>query len=120
MIKLLNQHERQILKTVFEKGFDSVLPDEHQANIAAWVEGGSVKGFLMSEVLIRVGLLWTHPQVRNTAKGARIVKSLAAYTRDSIPQGASVIAIASDERYKPLFAKMGMREEEGTIYRIDL
>lgn len=119
MIKLLDQNEREVLRPVFEKVFDSDLPDERQANIAAVVENGCIAAFLTTEVVLRTGLIWTHPKIRGR-KGAKAVIELAQYVKANIPEGASVLAIASEERFGKLFEKFGMRKIEGTVYRIDL
>ena len=119
MIKLLNQAEREILTPIFTHYFKSEVPDENQANIVAKIENNAVTAFLTSEVLIRVGLVWTHPQIRGIG-GAKAIGELTKYVRESIPKGASVIAIATTKKEKKLFKKFGMREIEGAIYRIDL
>lgn len=107
------------MREVYKNEFDSILPDASQANIVAVVEDNSVVAFLTSEVLLRVGLLWVHPKKRGK-QGASLSKQLVRYTANSIPKGASVIAIASDSRFESLFTKCGMRKEDGAVYRIDL
>lgn len=117
MIKLL-EDERYVLKPVFETVFQSEVPDKEQANILAVVEDNKVVAFVTSEVLIRVGLVWVHPK-RRGMKGMKAVRQLLRETARSIPKGASVIAIASEDRFKEICEKNGMREVEGAVFRLD-
>lgn len=117
-LRLLTDDERQCLKVVFDKAFESELPSATQANILAVVEDGQIIAFLTAEVLIRAGMLWVHPKKRGTAQSARMIKALARETAQSIPKGASVITIGTE--YADLFKRLGMRKVEGDVYRIDL
>ena len=119
MIKLLNGVEREVLAPIYEKEFDSYLPDEKQAHIIASVENGKIEGFLTIERLIRVGLISVNPKLRNTLKSAQVMKHLIKYAVESIPKGESVITIASDAKFESLFKRLGMREEEGKVFRLD-
>lgn len=118
ILKLLDDRERECLKPVFDKEFESEVPTAAQANILAAIEDGQIIGFIVGEVLIRAGMLWIHPKQRKTAKSARMVKALARETAQSIPKGASVITIGTE--FADLFEKLGMRKVEGQVYRIDL
>lgn len=110
---LLNDKQREVLKPVYEQEFDSVLPPANQANILAVVEDGNIVGFITSEVLIRVGMIWVHPKKRGSRK---LVKGMIDEVRRSIPKDASVIAIGDHE----IFKRYGMYEVEGKLWRIDL
>lgn len=120
MIELLDAAERLKLADVFENEFDgSLVPNAEQAHIAAVVEGGEVKAFIVSEVLIRVGMIWVKPEMRNTAKSASWLKKLVRYVTRSIPHGSSAIVIDSDGENKTLLKRLGLRDVEGQVYRMD-
>ena len=118
MIKLLNNSERESLREIYRDEFDSLLPDEVQANIVAITEDDEIQAFLTSEVLIRVGLMYVKPEHRNTVKSARMARQLARYVATNLPKGASVIAIDTGG-FEKLFERLKMEKQEGTVYRID-
>lgn len=119
MIRLLQGEERELLRTIYAEEFASELPPIGQANIVASLENNKIQGFITSEVLIRVGMLAVTPKLRKTPHSARIVKELVRYLYQNVPPGASVITIASDSRYASIFKKLGMREEQGKVFRLD-
>jgi hypothetical protein len=118
MIKLLTDEEKEKLFPIFLSEFSSLIPE--QSNIVAIEEDGEVVAFVLSEVLIRVGLLYVKPELRGTQRSASLSKRLIRYLFQRIPKNSSVITIASESKYNSLFEKIGMREEAGTVYRLDL
>jgi len=118
MIRLLAE-EREVLRPVFENEFQSEVPETSQANLTAWIdEQKNITAFAVSEVLIRLGLLWTHPRHRGK-EGAKNMKAVLEYIRESIPKGASVVVFSTESRFDRLCRKFGMREVEGKIFRLD-
>lgn len=118
-LQLLNQAEREQLTDIFHAEFDSDLPDEKQCKILAQMEDGEIRGFITSEILIRVGLVWVKPELRETKESAQMVKDMIRYVAASIPKGSSVIVIASDEKFEGICEKSGMRPIDGKVYRKD-
>jgi len=116
LVHLLSNEERLSFKEVFENEFDSELPNARQANIVAY--GNSA--FITTEVLLRAGLVWVDPSLRNTPKSASILKRLVQYLHQHIPKGSSVIGIATNPKEERLMQRMGMRRVEGIIYRKDV
>lgn len=121
MISLLNESARGVLFDVYADEFDSALPHQDQANIVAVTsDDGDIEAFITAEVLIRVGMLWVRPDMRGTPHGAKRIRQLCRYLKNSIPAGSSVVAIGYEDAQKQLFKRMGMRHIEGDVYRIDL
>lgn len=118
-LKLLDQSEREVLVDIYQNDFNAKLPDEKQAKVLAYVEGDEIQGFITSEILIRVGMMWVTPEMRDTPQSATMLKEMLRYLAQNIPQGSSVIVIASDEKFQGLCEKSGMRFIEGQVYRSD-
>jgi hypothetical protein len=104
---------REALRPVFEGEFNSELPAENQANII-----GDERGFVVAEHILRVGMIYIKPDVRNTPKSHSFIREVVRFLLKKIPRGTSVICIATEGEEK-LFKRLGMREV-GTAYRIDL
>lgn len=117
---MLDAAERLKLADVFENEFDgSLVPHAEQAHIVAITENGEVQAFVVSEVLIRVGMIWVKPEMRNTVKSSGWLKKLVRYIARSIPQGSSAIVIDSDDENGTLLKRLGLREIKGQVYRMD-
>jgi len=112
MIEMLPKERWPELKKIFEREFQSALPHQESAQIIAEIdeETGEIKGFLVTEVLIRVGQIY---QPRN--KG----RALFNWMLERMPKGAAVIAIASSRRFRPLCEMFEMHPVEGEVWRRD-
>ena len=115
MIILLDNEQRKALDPIFEKEFDAALPDESQANIVAIVDDG-IEAFVTCEALLRVGMIWIRPDKRS--KGH--LQTLTRHLFERVPKGTSAITIATEDKEAKYFKRLGMREVEGRIFRIDL
>jgi hypothetical protein len=118
MIRLLTTEEKLNLADVFMEEFENTLPPVN-ANVIGLFENDELIGFLVAETLLRVGMVWTKPEIRNTMQSALATKELAQYAYQSIPQGASAIVIASEKKFEPLLKRLGMKEVIGKIFRKD-
>jgi hypothetical protein len=117
-LRLLTVDEKISLADVFITEFDnSAIPFD--ANVIGVFEDNEIIGFTVAETLLRVGLIWTKPKIRQTMKSAVIAKEMVNYAYKSIPQGASVIVISSDAKFEKLLTKLGMTEVEGKVFRKD-
>lgn len=116
-IRLLTEKEKTGLCEVFFNEFDSSPVPEYVVGILD--ANGDVESFLVVENLIRVGLLWSKDELRNTARASTNSRALARYVYRAIPPGKSAIVIASDARFEPFLKKLGMREVEGKVFRKD-
>jgi hypothetical protein len=114
VVRNLTDAEREKYREVFENEFDSEVPREAQAHVFA-----TDKAFVTLEYLLRAGLIWIDPSIRNTPEAISHLKELVTHLKDIVPPGQSVIAIASTEKEERLMRRMGMREISGTIFRYD-
>jgi hypothetical protein len=113
-IDLLPKKRWSEIKETVEKLFDAELPDEQRANvIAATDDAGNVQGFIICEILIRVG------QIYGGTDSENLPKQMIDYALNNIPKGSSVVVIASEERFESMCQKFGMREIPGKIFRRD-
>lgn len=110
MIEMLPVERWSELTEIFSREFDSALPNKGKAYILADVEDGEIKAFVVVEMLLRVG------QVYSTSGSPR---KLLKQVVDNMPANTAVIAIASEPRYESLFKKFEMDKFEGTLYRRD-
>lgn len=114
-IELLPTDRWQELSEIFDREFDSALPTTGRANIiAALDDAGKIKGFLVAEMLIRVGLIHI-----GEGESPMLAKKLIKYVESNIPRGCSVVTFASEPRFESLIKKFGCREVEGKIFRRD-
>lgn len=117
-IELLPFERWAELEEIFEHEFKAILPDGDKANIlAALDEGGNIKGFIVVETLLRAGQVYVAP---DGANNGNLPRKFFSYLENNIPRGASVIVIASEERFEGLVRHLGFREVEGKIFRRDL
>ena len=113
-VQLLPFERWRELEEIFEREFDSALPDKNTAQILfKQNNNGKITAFLVVEMLVRVG------QIYSDRTNTRSVHQLVKYVSDNTADGASVIAIASEPRFEPLCVRMKMRAVEGRIYRKD-
>jgi hypothetical protein len=111
MIQILEENRWEELREIFAREFKSDLPHKGRSSIIADIdEDGEIKGFLVTEVLLRVGLVHNPG---NKAKGL-----FSWLLKNMIPDSA-VIAIASSKEYEPLCELFDMRPIEGKVYRRD-
>lgn len=98
------------LADVFSTEFDADLPHSGKATILARLVDGEIVGFMVVEFLTRIG------QIHNCGSDTR---EMFDWVHDMIPPGNSLIAIASEPRFKRLCEHFGMREVEGQVFRRD-
>ena len=115
MIVLLDNEQRKELDPIFEREFNSALPDESQANIVAVVDDG-IEAFVTVEALLRVGMIWIRPDKRSEGH----LQALTRHLFEKVPRGSSVITIATEAKQGKYFKRLGMREISGRLFRIDL
>lgn len=114
MIEILPQERWGELAEIFDREFEgSDLPHAERSTIIAETddETGEIKGFVVSEVLVRIG------QIYNTGDKTREMFELL---ETSMPRDVGVIVIADQERYEQLAAYYRMRHVPGKVYRRDL
>lgn len=116
MVQYLSGRGREKFRDIYHEIFESDLPSVEQANIIAIDD----KAFITVEVLLRAGMVWVEPSIRNTPESARCLKELVTHLQSVIPKGSSVIAIASTEKEKRLMKRLKMRPIEGQVFRIDV
>jgi len=110
MIQILEENRWEELREIFAKEFKSDLPHKGRSSIIADIdEDGEIKGFLVTEVLLRVGL------IHNPGKKAN--EMFSWLLKNMIPDSA-VIAIAHSG-YESLCELFDMRPVEGKVYRRD-
>jgi hypothetical protein len=110
MIEMFPEERWPELTEIFVREFNSTLPHKGRAYILADVVEGEIKAFVVVEMLLRVG------QVYSTGGSAR---RLLKQVEDNMPPNTAVIAIASEPRYESLFEKFKMYKFEGALYRRD-
>jgi hypothetical protein len=110
-IQILDPERWEELREIFAKEFNSDLPHKGKSAIIAEVdENGEIQGFLVTETLIRVGLIHNPG---NKAKGM-----FSWLLKNMLPDSA-VIAIASSKEFEPLCEAFKMRRIDGVVYRRD-
>jgi hypothetical protein len=110
-IEILPFERWEELREIFAKEFNSDLPHKGRATILADIdENGEINGFLVTEVLLRVGL------IHNPGNKA---KAMFSWLLKNMLPDSAVIAIASSKEYEPLCETFGMREIEGKVFRRD-
>lgn len=110
-IEILPEERWPELREIFAREFNSDLPHKGRSKIIADIgENGEIQGFLVTEVLIRVGLVHS--------PGNKAKRMFSWLLRNMLPDSA-VIAIASSERFDSLCKRFQMREIEGKVFRRD-
>lgn len=103
------------LAPVFDAEFDSGVPDSRHAVITGAFDGNVLAGFINAESLVWIGQIYIAPAYQ----GNGIARKLITHVESRIPEGASVITIASHPRYEKLYERKGMFRIPGTIWRKD-
>lgn len=114
MIKLATRPET--LRPIFEKDFDSLLPEKERSHIFVDEEGAMVT----VELLLRANMWWVAPEHRGKAKAGVLLRRMIRCLLNTIPKGSSVVVVASSASQEKLCRKVGMTEVEGTMFRFDL
>lgn len=110
-VQVLDESRWPELRDIFAREFNSDLPNKGRATILADIdESGEIKGFLVTEVLLRVGL------IHNPGNKAR---EMFSWLLKNMIRNSAVIAIASSEEYEPLCEAFEMRPIEGKVFRRD-
>lgn len=112
-IRKLEKQEWLALIPVFDKVFDSDMPDFDHGEIYGIFEDGKCVSFILIEDVKMVGQVWS----RNPKNNSNYVKSLLKFVREKIPAKQSVAAVASEPRFEMLFRTLGMQKIEGTLFR---
>lgn len=112
MIEILPEERWGELEEIFDKIFDAALPDKGKAHIIASVDNGEIRGFLVAEMLLRVGQIWTDES--DTMMPRKLINYLTGNLKNT-----SVIVIASDARFEKMLKHLDMREMEGKVFRRD-
>lgn len=118
MIKHLDQIERNEIGGVFDE-FGCEIPPETQANVIAEIEDDELIACMTAEHLIRTDMWWVAPEHRRSVKGARAIKRLIDHLFSVIPKDFSVIVLADTKRKESLLTRLGFREVEGKVFRLD-
>lgn len=105
------------LEEIFAKEFDSDLPNPKYADIfGEYDHKGKLISFILKEKCVMVGQIYLTPELRKKNNGQRIRK-LVNYIVDSIPDGCSIGAVASEKRFEGLFRLFGMQKIKGSLFR---
>lgn len=108
------------LLDILETEFDSDLPDPKHATIyGSYDETGRLESFIISERIIMIGQIYVRPDRREKNNG-QIVKRLVKFIVDKLPEGISVGAVASEERFEGLFRLFRMTNIKGKFFRRNL
>jgi hypothetical protein len=111
MIDMLPKERWHELEEIFKVEFDAILPHQSSQIIAdVDDETGEIKGFLVTELLIRVG------QIHKPGNSGR---AMFQWMLERMPRDVAVIAIASSERFESLCEAFQMRPVEGKVFRRD-
>jgi len=109
---LPSRHWEQ-LKDIFDKEFDSDLPDAGEIYIST--EQGKRKGFILAEPLMMVGQIYVYPEFRNAS--ARTAMEMVRFMNNRFRGKMPVGCIASEARFKKLYNALDMQEIDGTFFR---
>jgi hypothetical protein len=112
MIKILPSRFWNQLEDIFEKEFDSDLPETGEIFIST--EGSRRTGFILVEPIRMVGQIYVYEDFRkDSVKNAmKLVKHV-----QNLYQGSPVGTVASEARFEKLYRLMGMDKIEGTFFR---
>lgn len=111
MIEMLPEERWPELKEIFAAEFDADLPNQNGAYILADVVDGDIKSFLVVEMLLRIGQIYSFEGSFPKGLFTQVVSTMRPET--------SIIAIASESRFERLLEKFKMRKVVGTIFRRD-
>jgi len=112
MIKLPYQHWHT-LEEIFDKEFDSDLPERENAEIFVINEAGKRKGFILAEDIKMIGQIYVYPDFRNVGNTARDMVKFMVERYKGIPVGT----LASEPRFESLYKRLGMQKIEGSLFR---
>lgn len=108
------------LERIFRAEFDSDLPDPKFAEIIGEYDDlGRIKSFVVKEKIVMVGLIYVRPSERSKNNG-QAAKKLVSYLVNSLPDGLSVGAVASETRFESLFRLFRMQKIAGAFFRRNL
>ena len=111
MIQILEPERWPELAEIFAREFHSSLPHAGRSQILADVdEDGKINGFVVTEILLRVGLIHT--------PGRKLSSMLHHIEANMLPD-SGVIAIAHSDKFEKFCKDFKMREIPGVVYRRD-
>ena len=117
IIKIPASRWNALLKDTFDEVFNSDLPDPAYADIYGEYENNQLKGFINVETIKLVGQIYVSPEAENNRQTAR---NLVNYLVDTLPEGISVGAIASETRFEGLYRMLKMSMVPGKFFRRNL
>lgn len=118
-MKILSPDEVGELASLYEAEWDAAPPQPYDAVIAD-IDDGELISFITSEAMIRLGMLWLTPRLRNTIAGAKRVVKLLKWLKANGPRHTSIVVFADEPQFETIAERMGMRPIEGKVYRIEL
>jgi hypothetical protein len=118
-VKLIPEEDWESLRGYYEHDLNSVLPDYGKAKLPAIIEDDELLAFCTCERFLRCDQFWVAPQYRGTAKASSLIRRLADYLFNAVPDGSSGVIIASNENQERLFKRMGFVEVPGKLFSIN-
>jgi hypothetical protein len=114
MIGVLEEERWPELREIFEKDWDSGLPNKGRANIIAeFDEDGNIRSFVVAEMVMRIGQI-------HSENGAP--RKLFRWLEEHMPRDNTVIVVADEPRFEKLCELLKMRplvEERVQVFRRD-
>ncbi len=111
-VRKLKPAEWPQLTPIFDKVFDSEMPNPEHAEIVGCFDGERLEGFI---VLERPVFIWEFYSRDEKNRGG-VVRKMLKYVRDSIPGKQAVGAGADEPRIQMLFKTLGMDEMPGKLF----
>lgn len=108
MVRLLTKEEVDKLQPIFEKEFDADIPPTSQANVVGVFENDQLQGFIVCELMFRVGMVSIRTDKRNTSKSVKYLRALFRYLHQSIPRPSTVITVLDDDKYVETVKRNGI------------
>lgn len=102
------------LEDIFDKEFDSDLPEKENATIFMATDGSKRTGFILAEDIKMIGQIYVYPEFRK--ESARYAGQMVKFCQERF-KGRSVATLASEPRFEKLYRLLGMQKIDGTVYR---
>jgi hypothetical protein len=114
MITILPARHWHQLEDIFDREFDSDLPEAQNAEIFMATDKGKRTGFILAEDIKMVGQIYVYPDFRK--ESARYAGQMVRFCQERY-QGKSVATLASEPRFEKLYRLLGMQKIDGTVFR---
>jgi len=111
-IRKLKNSEWSMLTGIFDKVFDSDMPNPAHSEIVGAFEDGKLEGFILLETATFIGEFYSRSKENN----GRIARKLVSFARQHIPDKQGVGAVANESRFEILFKTLGMSEIPGKLF----